>query len=96
MNHITQEIRSLVGQTVVFSPKDKKEGGNITRTLTIYQEFHEASRRWYAVKDVATGETFAACADTYDKFFLVKKQSIKSKSFLKETIYSPSHPDYKL
>lgn len=88
---------NLVGQTVIFSPQNKKDGGNSNRKLEIKAEYWENSKRWYNVQDCTTLEHFPACADTYDGFFLVNRQKVVAKNDLSRTrIISPSHPDYKL
>lgn len=90
--------QNLVGQTVQFSPQNRKDGGNNTRTLNILGEYIEDSKRWYRVQDVNSKEEFPACANTYDRFFLLKKQLVVAKNgrVKGNHIYSPNHPDYKL
>jgi hypothetical protein len=85
---------NLVGQTVQFSPKNKKEGGHKTRTLLITSELTDDGKRYYHVIDQATKETFYALADKYDEYFLIKRSAIAPKNH-RETIQNKSQIGYK-
>jgi hypothetical protein len=84
---------NLVGQTVRFSPQDKKEGGNKTRTLYIHSETWIDDVRYYVVQDTETKEGFHANADKYDEFFLVNKSRVAPKNH-REAIQNKSQIDY--
>ena len=85
--------KNLVGQTVRFSPQNKKEGGNKTRTLYIHSEAVIDDVRYYVVQDKETSEGFYANANKYDEFFLVNKSRIAAKNH-REAIQNKSQIDY--
>jgi len=89
-------MQTLVGQTVRFSSRDKKESGLITRQVEIRREVFnpDDSRRYYQVKDVASEEEFFALADKYDEYFLTQRSLIKPQNH-REAIQNKSQIDYK-
>lgn len=88
-------LKNLVGQTVRFSPQNKRDGGNKTRTLYISKELISEGKRYYTVNDTNGGESFYALADKYDEFFLIRKAQIKPVNH-RETIQNKSQIDYKM
>lgn len=87
-------MQNLVGQTVRFSPQNRRDGGNKTRTLFISSEINYEGKRYYSVNDTEGGEAFYALADKYDELFLTRRSQIKPNHH-REAIQNKSQIGYK-
>lgn len=79
-------MNTLVGQTVIHSLKTGN-GDYRERKLLILKEFTECDKRMYLVRQLATRKEFHACADTYDRLFLVVRTPwVKQTTFKGDSI----------